>query len=213
MALSDRCFITLDELKNYLNASTDSSAKDSWLESVIDLVCGVCEESCDTEIEPQELELILDGNGSKVLNLGRFIEDLSGSTDAAKLANLQSRDDSESDWEDLTDDMDNVEFDGRSIVLLSDDFFPLGRKNIRVKFDAGFDPIPASLKKVALEMCAMHYKQSNVGSGQLGQSSMSFGSGGSTTTGNLKDMEASWNAVFAEYLDEEDNANISTVYL
>lgn len=210
MALTARCFVTLNNVKDYLNISSSDATKDTTFETWLDLICGEIEEACDTEIQPQETEIFLDGNGSKVLNLGRFIEDLYGDNDTEKLASLQYRTDSQSDWTDLTDDMDNVEFDGRSIVLLYDDFFPLGRKNIRVKFYAGFDPVPAKLKRVALEEFAMMYKESNLGTGQLGVQSLNTGS---TTSATFKDIASRWQSVFDEYLDPLDDENVSTIYL
>jgi hypothetical protein len=214
MALTDKCFLTLTNVKDYLNIASSDATRDTVFETWLDLICREIEECCETEIAPQESEIISDGNGSKVLNLGSYIEDLFGVSDAEKLANLQYRDDSQSAWEDLTDSMDNVEFDGRRVVLLSDDYFPQGRKNIRVKFYAGFDPVPAQLVKVALEKFTIMYKESNVGSGSLGMDSTNSGAAGSTNASTYKDMESRWSAIYEEYVENDpEDGTVSTVYL
>lgn len=215
MALTDRSIITLSELKAYLFITDSDATKDTFLETIIDLCSGRIEEEIDSAVAPQAEEEIIDGTGTRVITMSSFVDDLVGATDEAKLANLQYRDSSDGSWVNVTDSMDNIHFDGKTIELAdtqstgdSVTLFPGGRKNIRVNYYAGFDPVPAKLKMTAIEMSAMMYKESNVGSGQLGTNSLNMGLGGGSFSTTNKDLEAKWKAIFDEYLESSPNVSV-----
>jgi hypothetical protein len=215
MPLTDRSIITLDELKAYINVEASDATKDTLLYSIIDLCSGRIEEAIDSAVAPQDTTEILDGTGTRVLTLESFISDIYGSTDPDRLDNVQYRNGPDDAWTNLVTDIDHLELDGKGIELLGTTSsirmasgFPRGRKNIKVRYYAGFDPVPAKLKVVCLEMSAMMFKESGVGGGQLGMNSMNMGVGGGSSASTYKDLESKWQTVFDEYQDYEDTISV-----
>jgi hypothetical protein len=201
MSLTARSIVTLNSVKSYLNEPDD--ALDSFLEEWIDLASGRVEEYTGKKIQPVSIEEVLDGKGGEVLWPKYWpVSGLVGGNESAKLGNLQYRNSATEGWTDLLTDIDLVLFDPKmpfEITLLDGNTFPSGRANIRVEYIAGYDPIPADLQQVVIEMVAKAYQQSKHGEGSLGVASKSVGSAGVSPSTSFLDLEPKWKAVLDRY--------------
>jgi hypothetical protein len=207
MALSARSIITLDDVKWFLDIPTATSDIDEFLERMIDWVSGAIEDyiggdpneadSQPQKIMPQDVELILDGNGNNKIVLPYAIT----SIQKGLTSNLQFRNAPDDDWHDLVPSLDFVlieESPTWEIKLLGDYTFPQGRGNIRIAFVAAMDPVPTSLQLVCLEWVVMMYKKSKKGSDTLGVASSGI-SGAFGVTVSPKDITPEWEKVLRRY--------------
>ncbi|HEY4611420.1 MAG TPA: hypothetical protein VII11_00375 [Bacteroidota bacterium] len=192
--------VTLPELKAYLR-KTDA-AQDNFLQDWVTMVSGQIERYCDRKFRVQAVTEIHDGDGTSRLHTHYFpVAALAGDTDAEKLSNLQYRNTPDDEWENLGSDIDHVFIDERKpFIELYGSFFPAGVRNIRIAYTAGFGIIPEDVKRVACEMCAMVWKESNAGGFfQLGEASHSTSAAGTTFTKTLVDLDERWTRVLDRY--------------
>ena len=203
MANTARSIVTTVELGQYLKATLVGSALESTAELFIDLCSGMVEEETGRKYTAQSVTLYLDGSGGAIQTLPHPIVDLVGDSDAEKLTSLQYREDADSDWEDLVDDYGYIHIDSlhpRQIELLDGETFPAGQKNIKVVLYAGYDSVPATVKKVALEMAAVMWKESDAGGGRIGLKSQSAGVGGGSASTSFENMwEVKWKPLLEKY--------------
>jgi len=211
MAVAAWDLLTFADVKDYLNigvASADT-AQDVWLQEVLSDVSRDIEISCRRKIAVQSITgEIYDGSSWRSQGTNRIytvyapITQLSTEgtpSDAQKLASVQYRDDPDSAWTDLVTDVDHLII-GPDYIEAYDAFFPLGSKNIKLSYKAGYSTIPQDLKMVCLEMVAMVWKESNrSGIGLLGESSKSSSGLGSSVTRSLMDLNPRWEKVLGRY--------------
>jgi len=185
MSLTSRSIVTTAECDLYLKKTITGSALESTIELFIDLCSGQIEEEAGRKFGAQEKTFYLDGSGTSTIILPYPLVALYGDTDAEKLANLQYRDGVDEDWTDLVDDIDLIHFDETDplrIELLDDEYFPGGQQNIRIRMYAGYDSVPATIKKTCLEMVAVMWQESGNGQGRIGMSSQGGGSAGENSS-------------------------------
>ena len=192
--------LTLAEVKDYLNKS--NTTLDGFITDWIAIVSGQIQEYFDNPYEPSYKVVqetisseIHDGDGTEFLYPKYYpIDSLSGATDAAKLANLQQRNTPDDAWADVETDIDHVFIDPRkNYIELYDTTFTFGRQNVTITYVAGPDTVALGIKRVACEMLAMIWKESNAsGIFQLGEASGSANQGGTSFNKNILDLDKRW---------------------
>ena len=215
MAYTSRSIVTVAEMGQYLNETFVGTAKQATIELFIDLCSGMIEEETERKYGTQDSTFYLDGNDASILPLPFPIVSLYGDDDTAKLASVQYREDSDSAWTDLVDDIDLIHIDTlypMQIELLDDETFPSGRKNIRIRMYVGYDSVPALVRKYCLEMVACMWKESGNGDGRIGLESQSMSTAGSGGSTSFRDM---WNEAWRPGLKtlKVDKPNVFVVNL
>jgi hypothetical protein len=198
MAVSAYAIPTLLEVKGFLKIGSSDTTLDTTLEGWIDKTSLSIEKFLENKVAVQSITgEILDGDGTSRLYTKYFpvtqLSTESAPTDAQKLASLQYRNDPDSSWTDIMDDIDHVFLDvDRDYIELYDATFPVGQRNIKVSYKAGYSVIPGDIWMVAVEMAAWWYRQSREGDWALGKSSSGdSGAGGSIST-SYREMQAEW---------------------
>jgi hypothetical protein len=177
---------------------------DAFLAEWIDLASGRVEDYICNKVQPVEVEEILDGDDPGGLTVTFWpVQALAGEEDADKLANLQYRNSPVDSWVNVLTDTRYLRIDPRKPwelqVLGGFGGFPKGTANIRVKYIAGYDPLPADLQQIVIEMVAKAYQQSKHGEGSLGVASKSVGSAGVSPSTSFLDLEPKWKSVLDRY--------------
>ena len=86
------------------------------------------------------------------------------------------------------------------IELLDYNQFPIGRKNIRVNYTAGFSPIPSDIIKMIYEMIQVMLDESAAGQWpRLGMQTQNRGGSGTTVGDTFIDMEPRWQKIIDRY--------------
>lgn len=192
--------VTLSELKSYLR-KTDT-AQDNFLQDWITIVSGQIERYCGRKFRVQTVTETLDGDGSNTLYTTYFpVTALAGDTDSEKLSNLQYRNTPDDAWTNIETNINHIFIDSKTpYIELYDTYFPEGRLNIRVSYKPGYSTIPEDVKRVACEMVAMVWKESNAGGYfRLGESSTTESVAGTNFTRNFIDLDKRWKAILDSY--------------
>ena len=164
MAVSAYAIPTLQEVKDFLGINNFDS--DSILETWIDRVSYGIERFTNRKIAVQSVtNEIYDGDGTDTLYVRYWpVTQLSTETtpsDAQKLAALQYRNDVDSSWTDLEDDVDHILYDASwPFIMLSEGTFPSGVRNLKLSYKAGYSVIPGDIWQVAVEMVADFWDKS-----------------------------------------------------
>jgi hypothetical protein len=193
--------ITLNGLKKYLGM-TDVS-KDALLSEWITLLSRLVENKLVQPVQPIAIEEILNGDMSNRIYLekGRIIA-LVGADEATRLSNLQYRILATDSWTNLLTDESfiYIEVNNWFIELLDYNQFPIGRKNIRVNYTAGFSPIPSDIIKMIYEMIQVMLDESAAGQWpRLGMQTQNRGGSGTTVGDTFIDMEPRWQKIIDRY--------------
>lgn len=177
MALSAYAIPTLQEVKDFLGINNHDS--DSILETWIDKVSYGIEMFTNRKIAVQSVaNEIYDGDGTDTLYIRYWpLTQLSTETtpsDAQKLAAVQYRNDVDSSWTDICDDVDHILYDASwPFIKLDSESFPVGERNVRLNYKAGYSVIPGDIWQVSVEMIADFWDKSKRpgAPGKLGLSS------------------------------------------
>lgn len=203
MALTDRSIVTLDEAKKYLGITVGNVAHDETLETWIDVVSGQFESEIDNKVAQQDVEEILDGDGTQTLQVTYYpVIALSGNSAAERLANLQVRDDVDEDWEDIETSEDYIIFPSNRpwvIELDGTESFEDGYQNIRVEYRAGYETIPGDIKRAVLEVVAEMWQESNQGQGRMGLSNVGLTTAGSSINFSTRNSNRVWTDTVNRY--------------
>lgn len=218
MGATVKDIVTLNEVKRYMKIAEGNNEFNSIMESsgsdqgFIELISDAVEHYLKNKVAKQTItDLIVDGNGTNILPLPYWPV-----KNVESVGNIQYRTTISGGWTNLFDSAADfnsylyvtpqAEFNiGAGVdqleILESLKTFPLGRKNIKITYDAGWDPIPGDLKKVVLEMIATMYKESDQKEGRLGMQSKSKtgGSIGGTVADTFFDMDPKWKRVLNRY--------------
>jgi hypothetical protein len=191
---------SLSEVKAFLGDSgTDN---DSFLIAAMKRLSSAMEGDLSQPIRRQLFEDIVDGSGtsSQLTNSARIIS-LYGDDAATRLANLQSRSGATESWADLVDDEDLifVRESTWNVELLDGNIFPVGMKNVRIKYYGGFDPVPGDIKQWFLEVVQMMWNESGQGGNLLGKVSRNITEAGAVMNVGLKDLDDRWQKVRVRY--------------
>jgi hypothetical protein len=196
--------VSLADAKAYLNFTdtTNDALVASWLGVISELV----EERLGRQpVCPRAVEDFIDGEGQPklFLNKGRIVDLLADPTTGSKLDSLQMRASALGDWTNIAEDIKLIYLNPINdwcIELLDYRIFPIGWKNVRVYYTAGFDPIPGDILKMVLEMIQVMYDESKAGTmPRLGMGSKNRGGAGSNLGDSFIDMEPRWQKVIDRY--------------
>ncbi len=172
MATSPDALTTLEDLKRYLQLSSDQH--DQLLESLIEAVSAQFNRYTGRKLAARDYhwdpaqpayapdQAILDGTGHPELLLPQYpllrLDELR--LDSRSLA-----------LEELVLDR------AAGVIALRQGVFPRGRANLALAYRAGFDPIPPDLAQAALEQTAVRFQESGAGLGRLGVSARTLADG------------------------------------
>jgi hypothetical protein len=206
MALAAYAIVSLAEARAQFSIGASDTDKDAFLEVLIDQCSAKVEDYCGRKIVVQSVSgEIHDGDGSQKLYTLHFpVTQLStetAPTDAQKLAALQYRTSPDGSWTDIASDIDHVFIDSRNpFIELWQDSFPIGRRNVKVSYKAGFTGVDLDpIKRIVLEMVQIGYDEGKAGNNHLGiQSSGENGAGTSFSTSYL-DLTPKWKSVLDRY--------------
>jgi len=206
MALAAYAIVTLAEARAQFNIGASDTGKDAFLEVLIDQCSAKVEDYCGRKIVVQSVtDEIHDGDGSQKLYTHHFpvtqLSTESSPTDAQELAALQYRTSPDGSWTDIASDVDHVFLDSRKpYIELWQDAFPLGRRNIKVSYKAGFSGVDIDpVKRVVLEMVQIGFNEGKAGNNHLGLQSTSESGTGSTFSTSYMDLTPNWKAVLDRY--------------
>jgi len=198
MAVSAYAIPTLAEVKAFLKIATADTTLDTTLEGWIDKASESVERYLGNKVASQSVTSeIHDGDGTDKLYLKYFpvvqISTATTPTSADILAAVQYRTDVDSAWANLLDDADHVLYDDEwDYIQLESETFPVGWRNVKVSYKAGYSTIPGDIWMVAVEMVAWWYRQSGHGDFTLGKSSSSMSEAGVNHSTSYRDMQAEW---------------------
>lgn len=191
----------LEEVKKYLGDT--GTGNDTLLTDWIKKVSKEIESELNQAIVKVAFEEIHNGMGSSKLYMrnGRVIS-IFGTSESARLANVQYRNVVTEAWTNLLTDEDLIYINPQerwAIELLDGETFPLGTRNIRIKYNGGFATVPHDIVKMMLERMQVMWDESKQGSNLLGKVSRNIGEGGMSQNLSLKDMKGHWEDVIARY--------------
>ncbi|MCU7500723.1 MAG: hypothetical protein HF300_18045 [Ignavibacteria bacterium] len=153
--------ISLEELKEYLGWKRDDTSKDIFFDSIIDAVSQLMEDYCNTKLKESGVTEILSGSGTNLLILSN--------RHVTSLSSLKVRDGAEfKDCFTTPEEMSQVILYRGKFLYRCRGCFEEGVLNYQASYVCGFSEIPADLKLVAEEMCALVYQNSLHGEGRLG---------------------------------------------
>ena len=169
--------IDLSAIKSYLKIGDADMTQDDNLQTWINMVSDSIESVIRGPVAAQEFQDELhDGDGSS--KIAAF------NTPLISLQNnlpqdVMFRQDLLSDWEVLENEIGYIiiKADRPWHIYLYCSIFPPGIRNIKLCYRAGYENIPGQITRVCMEAVAEICKESNQGSGRLGQSARTVNMG------------------------------------
>jgi hypothetical protein len=205
MALNANAIVTLAEAKQQLNIVTSNTTEDSVIEAMINEISDAVEYYTQRKIFAQSVtNEIRDGDGTNVIYPKYYpliqLSTASSPTSANILAAVQYRDTPDSAWTDIETDTDHIFYDTTlPYIELYDLVFPIGRRNIRLNYKAGYSTVPGDIKQVVLEKIQMRWKESLPHGGWLGQSNTNQSEAGGSSSATLRELDKRWNEILDRY--------------
>jgi hypothetical protein len=202
MSLNANAIVTLAEAKTQLNVV--DSGMDATLETWINESSNVVEEYTERKIVSQAVTEYHDGDGSHYLYPEYYpivqLSSASTPSDSDKLGALQYRTSPDSSWTNIETDVDHIFVDLiRPYIELYDTIFPVGKRNIKLVYKAGYATVPSEIKKVVLEMVQMVYNEHKGGGDSLGKSNSTNSQAGGNFNTSWIDMDSRWKKVLDRY--------------
>jgi hypothetical protein len=190
--------LSLVAVKEYLNIEDGDDAQDDFLQRWINSISSAIESFIGGPVKAQTFTEVYDGDGDYALQL-RKRPIISLATPAA--TDLQYRIDLKSPWQTLVADMDYVVVrpDAPFSIVLCDNVFPAGFQNIRIAYKAGYSSIPGDIERVLVEAVSEIHKESNRGSGRLGQGSKGMGASGTNDSTSFFRLTKEHKATLSRY--------------
>lgn len=197
---------TATVVKDYLAIPTGTTTDDDFIQTWINTVSLEMEgmSGINNKIVVQDVSSeISNGTGrTKLRPLYYPIVALgvaASTTDAQKLASCQYRNDVDSSWADIEDDIDHIIWHNPNIEHLSQNksycfeliegSFPLGTANIKMSYRAGWSVVPGELTLVCVEKVVELYRNSSKGGGgRFGLQAYSVNEGGGSKNIQYKDF-------------------------
>jgi len=164
-------FVTLSQVKDYLDIPSGTTDHDDFLSGVAARVSGILEEYLDRQIEAGDVtDEVRDGDGSDTIYTRQW--------PVNSVSKVETRYTLSGSWSEV--DSSDYEFDGdRGRIILKSGFFPAGERTVRLSYNAGYSAIPSALVQACLELTALVWLDSKKGEMRLGLSSLGAGEGGS----------------------------------
>jgi hypothetical protein len=211
--VSPRSIITLAEANAYLKRSAAKTDEQAILCTFIDHVSGVIEDMTGRKVKVQAVEEVTDGSGGCAqavcwFPVARMQGAAEGSDDEKRgphVSSIQYRGaDGTGEWQNLLTDISSVflSTDPREwwkIELLGGAYFPRGRRNIRLRYWAGWADPPQELKQVALEMLFAMYEESHQGNQALMKTAKSASIAGGSGSITYTDLRPRWKETLSRY--------------
>lgn len=148
--------VDLDEMKNYLGFADDDAERDAHLGLFINLVSSLAEQYTDRELVAGEHTEYHDGPGGPVLKLRQY--PVSDTEETIVVYEDVSRDFTDDTLVDSDDMFVNQE--AGLITRVSSDW-AVGRRIIKVVYNAGYTTVPYALRLSILEGVAFFWKRKN----------------------------------------------------
>jgi hypothetical protein len=172
---NSNAIVSLSAVKSYLKI-TDNTQDDNlqtWINMVSDSIERTIRGPVAAQVFQDELH---DGDGTSrisVLNTPLISLQHNSSED------VKYREDPLSDWVVLEEEIGyiTIKADKPWHIHLYQSVFPAGTQNVKLCYRAGYETIPGAIMQVCIEAVAEMFKQSNQGSGRLGQSSRAITTG------------------------------------
>lgn len=153
--------ISLGELKEYLGWKKGDTSKDTFFDSIIDAVSQLMEDYCGTKLKETSVTEVLSGGGTNLLILSN--------RHVTSLTSLKIRDGAGfRDCFTTPEEMSQVVLYRGKFLYMCRGCFEEGVLNYEASYVCGYAEVPADLKLVAEEMCALVYQNSLHGEGRLG---------------------------------------------
>lgn len=167
--------VPLPAVKSYLRIAEDDFTQDEFLQFWIDAVSDAVERHLRGPVAVQAVsDEIRNGDGtSRIMVERQPIVSLQNNS----AEDVMVRTSPGADWEVLESDTAFLRIDAAEPwhIHLDRSVFPSGVANIKVCYRAGYEEIPGQITRVVVESVAELLKESNQGSGRLGQRSRSVG--------------------------------------
>ena len=181
----------ISTLKNYLNIST--ATYDSVLDQLQTFVDGRIINLCNQNIMQTTTAYVFNGNATAMKTLPNF--------PVTALGSLSVRSSLTSGWTSvgaLNTDYELTE-DNRVYYPAG---FASGIRNYKAIYTYGYTQVPDAVQRVALEMCDIIYKNSDIKGNpesRLGRGNVSFSEGGVTQTKSFIDLDPKWRDMLKPY--------------
>jgi len=218
VAAASNAIVSLADVKDFLAIPTATTDDDDFLQTWINYHSRAIEgfEGFNNKVKVQDVaNEIVNGNGRSKLCTFYYpiyaIGVAASTTNAQKLASIQYRDDVDSDWTDIEDDLDHILINTPELTTvskqntynfeLSEGFFPEGTANIRLNYQAGWSTIPADFVIMCLEKTVKTYRDSGKkGGGWFGIQSTSVSEGGGSRSKQYLDFTERHVKMMKKYL-------------
>ncbi|HZV12295.1 MAG TPA: hypothetical protein VFA55_03705 [Candidatus Kapabacteria bacterium] len=183
--------IDISTLKSYLNIT--STTYDTVIDELQSFVDGRIADMCNQSILQTTATYTFNGNGMVMKVLPNF--------PVTALSSLSIR-------SSLTNGWVSVGTLGTDYELTDDNrvYYPAGFvggiRNYQAVYTYGYVTAPESVQQVALEMCDIIYKNSDIKGNpesRLGRGNISFSEGGVTQTKSFLDLDPKWRAMLKPY--------------
>lgn len=175
LCAASNAIISLNDIKSYLRIADTDDTQDDFLQFWINAISDGIERYIRGPAAAQAFsDEIHDGDGTRKLTPDRQPV-ISLQNDFPQ--DVMFRDDPAMEWQVLEDDPGCISIDPTEPwrIRLYREMFPAGRRNIKICYIAGYDPVPGPIVRVCIEAVAEIFKESAQGSGRLGQHSRSVG--------------------------------------
>lgn len=144
MALQANALTTLNMAKTYLKIPLAETSQDTLLEMFINASSDALESECDRKLKKVTgLVEYQDGRGQNIITPREW-----------PIVNIQElRVDNKSDFTDASTIVDPADYgitDFDMSIVYENQQFPKGYKNIKIIYDAGYDPLPADIEHACL---------------------------------------------------------------
>ena len=169
--------VALSAVKSYMKIGDTDASQDDNLQTWINMVSDAIESTIRGPVVAQDFEDELhDGDGtSKIAVLNMPLLSLVNSVPQ----DVMYREDPLSDWKALEEEIGYIIIKPEKpwYIHLYQSIFPPGIQNIKLCYRAGYEHVPGQIQQVCIEAVAEIFKESNQGSGRLGQSARTVSTG------------------------------------
>jgi hypothetical protein len=157
MTLNSNALTTLVEAKKYLSIVSSDTSQDSFIERLINTSSQTIEQYCSRKIKQTSYTEYYDGRNSNKILLNNYPASKPSAVYSDSVWTFDSTSLLDSDDYDI---VDNIE------LVLRDGYFPIGRRNIKVTYQAGYATVPSDLEQACLmlvDYLYMHYNDRRIG--------------------------------------------------
>jgi hypothetical protein len=203
---------TLANVKVFMGIGAADATRDVLLQTLISSWSGYIESETGRTFKVRDVTgEILDGNGREKIRPKKipiYQPYLStDSTDALKLAAIQTRVDIDTAWADLEDDLTQFWVNTPELREESDnnthniefatETFPDGKRTVKLNYQPGYATMPGDILIVFYQMVQREYAKSKAGDNQLAQTNLNDSR--SNINISIEDLMPKWRQVLERY--------------